>query len=450
MFYFGDSVNTYAAIAGYASIILLIPSLLETGRKTGGTFGALSPAGRAWIWLVSITSAGLCYYGFAFKHYAPKEILQDVAPFIVVLSCAILGSSDAFWKTLLRDLLLFFLAGLVINLIAIKDIIGGFTTLDVQQRVTRETISYKTQLALAMWPLLLLTCRSRSATARLLVFIGMGFVFLQQVLYQKRIITVRIAVTVLIFLVVLPWVARHWKQPWGVQLENRIRLLFVTAFGLVTLGSLLFAGDLIMGQFAGLMNRFQGKGFERYEGGLFSVMTTENERFLEGIYLIRSFAPHEYLIGRGMGGYYDSPLIDIVSSEQLYRSLYLDDLGIFGRREMEVGFLMPFLKGGLLLTFAYYFGGIAVLLSWKRCFRDPLSTAAYFVVAINLVFIFQEGWFIMPGSFDLVIVGASLGRCLAKPRLEGSRPVRRAFARSRVASGEGRFRSAQPFAGRSS
>jgi hypothetical protein len=49
--------------------------------------------------------------------------------------------------------------------------------------------------------------------------------------------------------------------------------------------------------------------------------------------------------------------------------------------------------------------------------HDPSGAAAFFVVLIHVAFLLQEGWFVMSVSFDLVVVGLSMGYLLSlEPR----------------------------------
>ena len=62
----------------------------------------------------------------------------------------------------------------------------------------------------------------------------------------------------------------------------------------------------------------------------------------------RTLEPQELVFGRGFGGYFvpDAPGWGV----------WLDDVQEFGRRQLHVGALMPFFKGGLALSLAYYAG----------------------------------------------------------------------------------------------
>jgi energy-coupling factor transporter transmembrane protein EcfT len=75
---------------------------------------------------------------------------------------------------------------------------------------------------------------------------------------------------------------------------------------------------------------------------------------------------------------------------------------------------MPFFKGGLALTLAYYTGVFLALIRGFRRRFEPKAAAAFFIVLLYVVFLAQEGWFMMSISFDLALVGLCLGHLLAR------------------------------------
>jgi hypothetical protein len=128
------------------------------------------------------------------------------------------------------------------------------------------------------------------------------------------------------------------------------------------------------------------------------------------------FSPWEWMIGRGMGGHFTIEITlnanDAVR-EQQYLSNYLEDAGEFGRRGIEIGWLMPFLKGGLALSGLIGFGVLNAILRIGRLRSDPVSVAAWTWLAIEVLYLTQGGNFVVSTSFRLILLGACLGRCLA-------------------------------------
>jgi hypothetical protein len=94
----------------------------------------------------------------------------------------------------------------------------------------------------------------------------------------------------------------------------------------------------------------------------------------------------------------------------------MDDVHAVARRQLHVGGLMPFFKGGLALSLVYYAGLALALRRGSRFLREPLSAAAFFVVLLHALFLIQEGWFTMSVSFDLVMVGLCMGHLLSQER----------------------------------
>jgi hypothetical protein len=105
----------------------------------------------------------------------------------------------------------------------------------------------------------------------------------------------------------------------------------------------------------------------------------------------------------------------------------MDDLNAVARRQLHVGALMPFFKGGLALAVVYYAGLAFALVRGRRFLDEPMAAAAFFVVLLHALFLLQEGWFIMSACFDLVMVGLCMGYLLSRER--GARPLRRPLLR---------------------
>jgi hypothetical protein len=162
---------------------------------------------------------------------------------------------------------------------------------------------------------------------------------------------------------------------------------------------------LFWGQAAGLARRLSG---EAYRGGAAAMLTWENERFFEARMFLRTLQPHEVVFGRGFGGYFvaDAP----------GWGAWMEDLHQVASRNLHVGVLMPFFKGGLLLSVAYYSGLALTLARGRRFVGEPFAAAAFFVVLVHAVFLLQESWFSLSSSFDHVMVGLCMGYLLSYER----------------------------------
>jgi hypothetical protein len=397
----GGGVAFIASQAGLLSVALLVPAVLVTGLSSGDPFGRLSPEARVWVVGVTALATALFFYGWLEKGYVVTAVVHDFAPYLVIVSAVVLGSVPRVWKESDRFLVLLLLGALIVNALGMREITSVVSESYAEDRAGVGIVAYRTQEALAFWPILFLTAHRRRAPVALLSFVVVFFVLAQQILFQKRAPTLRIALFVLVFLVILP---RVCDAEMGAG-RGRASRLFMATGGLALACALTAAPWLFEGQLAGLAHRLSG---EAYSGGAAGMLTTENERFFEAGVFFRTLRPEEWVVGRGFGGYF--------KPDASWWGVWLDDVGEFGRRQLHVGGLMPFFKGGLLLTLVYYSGLLLAILRGVRARREPLAAAALFVLLIHALFLLQESWFSMSESFQLVMVGLCMGHLLSRDR----------------------------------
>jgi hypothetical protein len=412
----GDGITFYASLAGLLSVALLIPAVAAYGMRAGSPFGTLVRGGRMWAVGVVGLSAVLSLYGWIGKGYAAAPVAHDLAPYLVIVAAAVLGSLRKAWEDIDRLLLVLFVVGLLVNAIGMTEMSRVVTEVDSEDRAGIGIVAYRTQGVLAFWPLLFLTARLRTPARALLAFLGVFFVLAQQILFQKRAPTARVAVFVLVFLVVLPRLTRGVPA----RAEWRSRLLFLGTGVLAVVIAVSVAPWLFAGQLAGLLQRWSGQA---YAGGAAGMLTTENERFYESAVFLKGMRAEDLALGRGFGGYF-KPNVS-------WWGIWLEDVGEFGRRQLHVGALMPLFKGGLPLVVVYYSGLALALLRGFCARRDPVAGAMFFVLLVHALFLVQESWFLMSVSFDLVLVGLCMGYLLSRetlprraapPALQGAQP----------------------------
>jgi hypothetical protein len=398
----GDGFATLATQAGLLSVALLLPAVLAYGLDAGRLLGRLVPGARAWVIGLVWLTAFLFLYGWLGQGYALSAAVHDLAPYLVIVSAVVLGSMPRVWQDTDGLILALFAAALVVNAVGMTEITHVVSESYAEDRAGVSTVAYRTQGALAFWPLLLLTARARRPRAMLLIFAGVFFVLAQQILFQKRAPILRVASFLLVFLLVLPWLWARGSAAWTPARERKVRALFLGTAAAALVVALALAPWLFQGQLLGLVQRLSGQA---YSGGPAAMLTWENERFFEAGMFLSTVEPHELVVGRGFGGYF--------IPEAPGWGVWLDDLQEFGRRQLHVGLLMPFFKGGLALSLVYYAGLCLALSRGPRALREPLGMAAFFIVLLHTLFLLQEGWFIMSVSFDLVMVGLCLGHLMS-------------------------------------
>jgi hypothetical protein len=412
----GDGVSAIASLAGILSVALLLAAVLVYGLRAGHPLGGLVDGARLWVVAVAGLAMALFVYGWQVRGYRIQPVAHDLCPYLVVLGAAVLGSLSRAWADLERPLVALLLAALVVNALGMTEITDVVSEDFAEDRAGISILAYRTQGALAFWPLLFLTARQRRPAAAFLVYVSVFFVLAQQILFQKRGPSVRVLLFVLVFLLVLP----RLRRGRAATPATRGWAAFAGAGAVVAAVALGSAPWLFEGQLAGLLQRLSG---ERYSGGAAAMLTWQNERFFEAGMFLRTLEPQELVLGRGFGGHFvpDTPRWGV----------YMDDLDSVARRQLHVGGLMPFFKGGLALALVYYAGLVLALARGRRFLDEPLAAAAFFVVLLHAVFLLQEGWFIMSAAFDLVMVGLCMGHLLSRERGAVPRQAPRAWLAAR-------------------
>jgi hypothetical protein len=401
----GGGIDGLATVAGIASVALLLPAAAIYGLRADGPLGNLVDGARLWAVLVLGLSLLLFLYGWGVKGYLLNPVVHDLCPYLVIVGAVVLGSMSRVIADLDRPLLALLLVALVVNALGMTEITAVVSEVEAEDRAGVAIVGYRTQAALAFWPLFFLTARQRRPMAAFLIYSATFFVLAQQILFQKRGPSVRILLFVAVFLFVLPRLVRPRPRE-----GRRSSVTFASAGAVALAVSLTAAPWLFEGQLAGLARRLSGQA---YEGGAAGMLTYENERFFEAGMFLHTLEPQELLLGRGFGGYF-------VPQVEGWGGL-MDDLGVVARRQLHVGGLMPFFKGGLALFVAYFAGLAFALARGRRFLAEPLAAAAFFVLVIHALSLTLEGWFIMSSSLDLLMVGLCMGYLLSRERDAGER-----------------------------
>lgn len=411
---FGDGFNQIAAFLAYGSLLLL-PILLVFYRNTSRPGEGVGSLGAAWVAIMALASTSSLLYGVARGYYI-REAVQDYAPYVILGAFVLIGARRGFWEDLVAILPWLLGGALVINTIGLAGI-GDLIEKDVGERVGRESVGYRTQAVLGFWGMALFLMRRRSFAFKFTAVAALLFYLLQQVLFQKRLGTSETLIYLAGFFILIPVLANYRNQQDRVE-DAKLFLGLLTAATAAAVVSVILGADLLLAQAQSLYQRFigAGAGQTREQLGFFATLFTENERYALASQIFEDFSAWDTLVGRGMGGHFTIELAlnanDDVRAQQ-YLSFYLDDIGAFGRRGIEIGWLMPFIKGGLLLMGIMLAGVIAGMARLRFLRDDPFTMAAWTWLLIELLYLTQGGGFVVSASYRVILLGACLGRCLA-------------------------------------
>ena len=406
--------NEVASICAYGSILLLPLIWVQYRNSTRPGEGTGSFA-AAWVTLLAVLATLSALLGWK-NGYFLKEVIQDYAPYVILCAFVLIGSRKAFWDDLvwLMPTLLFF--ALAVNAAGFVGF-GELIERDIGERVARESLAYRTQSVLAMWGMALLLMRGQRPTYKILAVAALYFYLGQQVLFQKRLGTIESALYLGGFFFIIPIFSLHRSQRDRIE-DAKLFIGLLVAAMLAGFIAIVLSGDLFIAQLQSLLQRFVGLGTgQQKEGaGLIATLFLENERLALAKRMFDDLSPWEWITGRGMGGHFAIEITlnsnDAVR-EQQYLSSYLSDVGQFGRRGLEIGWLMPFLKGGVVLMGMIFFGILSSIISLRKLKSDPIGLAAWTWLLIESVYLLQGGSFVVSTSYRLVLLGACMGRCLA-------------------------------------
>ncbi|MCO5186735.1 MAG: hypothetical protein M9928_03405 [Anaerolineae bacterium] len=394
------NLNEYATLASAISIIPLLAAALCYGSIGKGRFlERFVPFGKAWFILLSVTTTFALIYGLFFQANETSSTIRDFIAFFIIVLGIVLGSEPTFWKDSYVTLLITLLTAVFINALGFSNLDSLILRYGYEARIGVETTSYELQGALGWWVLFVLIAPFRSRKLVGIAAVVAAFVLLQQLLFQKR-IGVTYALSVIgISLFLLPKLANRFKLRTvssSVNTNNRQGGV-VLFLALITVS--LLVPELVRGQTDSLIRRYLSQDVSRVE---------------EAIHMVEDFNPSEYLLGRGMGGAY-------TFDEIRFTGLGVwDGNGVFVRRHLHMGALMPFLKGGMVLSLVYYVGVTYVLFSWTKNRDDPLSVVSYIIIALITLKSLVGGMFLLPESYDLILIGCCFGRCLTRPYIKSS------------------------------
>jgi len=412
--------NWYAVVGRYANVTSLPLSLLAvwTFTRGGGIFKGLSVWTTIWVYLIVGIVSVLTVIGHL-HGYGLKYILQDVYIFVYFIVFILLGAQPAFWRPFLKAAFVIFALGIILNIASLWVGGGALEFAGSGDRLAREMLAYRTQSPLDYYPILLLTLAFFSSFRAFVVIIGVAFYFFLQVMFQKRFDTAEILLWLLIYFTIF-----HFRNdnPGNAQVKNSRKIVtpliccicIIGGFVIITLRP-----DFFLAQAESLLRRYTGESMG-YQHGFFSIFTLEeNERYKIVTECFKTFNSVEWMIGRGMGGAYEylgvsEQLLLSDSGDDYFGMWFLPDLQIFGRRNFEVGFFMPLLKGGFLLLGVIVAGQLAVIARFRRMQYPFFTRVAYWIVIIGFLRSFITGTFILSAPFDFLMTSACLGWCLGQ------------------------------------
>jgi hypothetical protein len=373
------------------AILFLVPGALLYESKLGRR-NPLSnaPAYRFCLVLFAGWTIGLFLQG-VLQGYRIQNIIIDLWIFTAIWMFTLIGRHDQVWEDLYKPLALLLVGCYILVYVGLghmpRNLNLRMFVQGIEYRSSVATIGYDANELLNLWPLFFLLgyFRKRWDAWKLLGFaFFIGYV-LFMIYFQKRAPFARAVVYGVVLYLLTPLVRR--KAFSSVQ-TIALTGVFLLGGAMVLLSETFSESMLLLG--------------ERYT-------EPDTSRFDEAMMLLEDFDTLEYLIGRGLGGYY---IVHGWSHLSVLDVAPVDDQGRWGRLALHVGALYPFIKGGLLYC-AVYYSFLPLLLSRafdRRWLAHPCNSTAFTFALVYFLFELTEGAPHAGNPFDGVLVGLAYGR----------------------------------------
>ena len=404
-----DGLGALATVAAVGLSCAIAVVLVLAGRAS------LRPFGRMWMAVYALLITVALGVGLFLYKNDPVETAKDFASFISFGSAIVIGSSRAAWSVLRGPLLFVCLLSVLLGVVGVMQFRQFAGDVEIGTRIAgRETSLNNLLPVFGMLPLALFTMPWWRRTGLLIIVFACCSAVTAAVLLQSRLES---AYWICCGLIMVILVISNYCT---VGFRPATKRSFVLAVVVCVMGvAIAVLGGTIRAQTASLLERFDGKIQTNrvYDGGALAVLGSENERWGILFDCWSDFGPAERIRGRGMGGSFEwlTSIVD-ATNEQSRRerqdALWLDDAKTFGRRQIEVGLGIPFIKGGLLLTSWMILGVLAAITAAIRS-RSRFAVVCALVITVNGAYALFGGDFIVSALAKMLGEGLPIGFLLS-------------------------------------
>jgi len=404
-----DGLGTLATGAAAVLSLAVAVLLAITGRVS------LRPVGYLWVAVYGLLIMAALGVGLFTYDNDPSEAARDFASFVCFGSAIVIGSSCAAWSGLRGPLLLACLLSVlvaVVGLLEFRQFAGDVAS--GARLAGRDTSLNNLTPAFGMLPLAVFTLPWWHRTGLLVIVLAWCSAISAAVLLQSRLES---AFWICCGFITVIIVNRNYCT---VGFRPATKRSFVLAVVVCAMGvAIAVFGGTFGAQAASLLDRFDGRiqADRSYYAGAIAVLGPENERWAILSCCWSEFGTAERIRGRGMGGSFEwlEPIVN-AANEQSRRerqdALWLDDAKVFGRRQIEVGWGNPFIKGGLLLA-GWTAVGMTLAIAAAIRSRTRFAVVCALVIVVNGAYALFGGDFIIGAMAKMLGEGLPIGFLLS-------------------------------------
>jgi hypothetical protein len=319
----------------------------------------------------------------------------DFFSFLRFLICILIGSKQEFYTTVKKAMMIILFLGVIANILSLFS-----SETFVRSMLEEKTLTDKLQYVLLPGLFYLFQYDRLNKNERRIVVAAVTVYAIEQVLFQKRLPTLRIVVTLLIYVYSL-----QLFQKDGLKFDVLIKRISLFVLGIFLCIQLFGILGFNIGEYADLL-------FQRfYKEDSVGETLDEDERWKIGAAFYETLEnSNEFFTGRGIGGVvYDN-------------SFLLDDAnGRSYRSAAEMGIPTMMLKGGIPLVAFFGFIFFKVLQLFKICKKNEFLFAGWVSVFIWFVFLYAEGFIGNYLSPFEILLGYSIGLILSSDKINGDK-----------------------------
>jgi hypothetical protein len=335
----------------------------------------------------------MCFLGFLQTEKLASVFEYDLFIYLRFFICILIGFQREFYTTIKKAMMIILFLGVIANVLSL------FTSdTFIRSLIEEKTLTYKIQYILIPGFFYLFQFDKLNKNERRIVTAAVIVYALEQVLFQKRLPTLRVLITLLIYIYSIGLFGKS-----GINSRLILQRLFIFIFGIffaIKLFALL--GFNISEYFELLVKRF-------YIEDTVQDTIDEDERWKIGESFYEALSnSNEFFSGRGIGAViYDNTFLMDDANGRPYRPA------------AEMGLPTMLLKGGVIFIGFFALIFIKFLQLYKVCRKNEYLFGAWVTVMVWFIFLYAEGFIGNILSMNEILLGYSIGLVLSSSSYNG-------------------------------
>lgn len=377
--------TTPVALAFFCFAVFLS---VRISLREGGLFPAGSQKWVIWFVLSILLMAAIgLYLGNPVFLFYP-----DFEGVVILLGSILLGARPKNWEHVDKLILLLLFYGIVLNLASLPMIRS------VVREETEHSVANKLQVLI--YPVLFYIYFYRYRIRKLhkaIIIVAFVVFIIEQILFQKRLPSVRIIVT----LFLMTYIQNLAANPsFGAFLGSAVKRIL--AIGVPVAAAIFIISNVVGLKIADSLKLYNERVTGKY--GFVHNLVYDTRYYIGAVVVENLITSKSFILGKGFGGYLLDP--------RLYWTVDTGEGQFNGTTQIEIGQTWPVWKGGLL----FWIGINALYISLAKSFRkyrnSQFSLACWAFVLTQFIFLMGENIWTGPYQFFIILIGASIGHLL--------------------------------------